>query len=96
MSTVQPLGDKVLLQEIEVQEQQVNGIFIPESAKEKPQEAVIVSLGTGGFDENGNKITFFVKEGDKVLTAKYGGTEVKVNGKEYKIISQKDILAIVK
>ena len=96
MSTVKPLGDRVLLQDIEVQEKQVDGIYIPDSAKEKPQEAVIIALGTGGYDENGKEITFFVKEGDKVLTTTYGGTEVKVDGKEYKIVSQKDILAIVK
>ena len=79
MSTVkiQPLGDRVLVQAIEVAEQVKGGILIPDSAKEKPQEAKVVALGTGKLDDKGNKIPFDVKVGDIVLTSKYGGTEVK-------------------
>lgn len=96
MSTVQPLGDRVLVEAIEEETQAVGGIFLPDSAKEKPMESRIVALGTGGTDKDGNKIEFHVKAGDTVLTSKYGGTEVKVDGKEYKIFSQTEILAVIK
>ena len=92
---IKPLGDRVLIEAVETMEEKVDGIFIPDSAKEKPQEARVVALGTGGVDENGKKIEFEVKVGDLVLTSKYGGTEVKVDGKEYKLVSASDILAIV-
>ena len=71
-------------------------MIIPDSAKEKPLEAVVVALGTGKTDDNGKKIPFDVKVGDVVLTSKYGGTEVKYDGKEYKILSASDILAVIK
>ncbi len=93
---IKPLGDRVLVEPIEETEQVKDGIVIPDSAKEKPQEAKVVALGTGGTDDNGKKIPFEVKKGDKVLTSKYGGTDVKLNGNEYKILSSSDILAIVK
>ena len=92
---VKPLGDRVLLELCEVAEQIKGGIIIPDTAKEKPQEFRVVALGTGKFDDNGNKVPFDVKEGDIVLTSRYGGTEVKVDGKEYKVVNQDDILAIV-
>ena len=97
MSTVkiQPLGDRVLVQAIEVAEQVKGGILIPDSAKEKPQEAKVVALGTGKLDDKGNKIPFDVKVGDVVLTSKYGGTEVKYDDQEYKILSSGDILAVI-
>ena len=69
--------------------------MIPDSAKEKPLEAVVVALGTGKLDDKGNKIPFDVKVGDVVLTSKYGGTEVKYDDKEYKILSSGDILAVI-
>ena len=93
---VQPLGDRVLVQELEVKEVSVGGIILPDSAKEKPMEATVVALGSGGIDSNGNEIKFHVAEGDTVIISKYGGTEVKVEGTEYKILNQNDILAIVK
>jgi chaperonin GroES len=97
MSSIQPLGDRVLVEAIEEDEvQSIGGILLPDSAKEKPMESVIVALGTGGTDSDGNKIEFHVAAGDTVLTSKYGGTEVKVGGKEYKIFSQTEILAIIK
>ena len=74
---VKPLGDRVLLESLEVAEQVKGGIVIPDSAKEKPQEYKVVALGTGKTDDNGKKIAFDVKIGDLVLTNKYGGTEVK-------------------
>lgn len=92
---IKPLGDRVLVQAVEDTEQVKGGIVIPDSAKEKPQEATVVALGTGGTDKDGNKIKFQVKVGDIVLTSKYGGTDVKYNDEEYKILSQNDILAVV-
>ena len=94
--SIQPLDDRVLVQEIEVKEVSVGGIILPDSAKEKPQEAKVVALGTGGLDSNGKEIVFHVAEGDTVIVSKYGGTEVKSDGQEYKILNQNDILAIVK
>ncbi len=92
---VKPLGDRVLLQICECTEQMKGGILIPDTAKEKPQEFKVVALGTGKVDENGKKVPFDVKVGDVVLTSRYGGTEVKVDDVEYKIVSQDDILAVV-
>jgi len=92
---VKPLGDRVLLESLEVAEQVKGGIVIPDSAKEKPQEYKVVALGTGKTDDNGKKIAFDVKIGDLVLTNKYGGTEVKVEEKEYKLVSADDILAVL-
>ena len=94
-ANIKPLGDRVLLELKENTEEMNGGILIPDTAKEKPQEAVVVALGTGKVDDNGKKIEFDVKVGDVVLTSKYGGTEVKVDGKEYKLVSASDILAIV-
>ncbi len=92
---VKPLGDRVLLELCEVAEQIKGGIVIPDTAKEKPQEFRVVALGTGKNDDKGKKIPFDVKVGDIVLTSRYGGTEVKVDGKEYKVVNSDDILAIV-
>ena len=94
-ANIKPLGDRVLLELSENVEEMKGGILIPDSAKEKPQEYVVIALGTGKTDDNGNKIAFDVKVGDKVLTSRYGGTEVKVDGKEYKVVNSDDILAIV-
>ena len=93
---IQPLGDRVLVEQKQEAEQIKGGIVIPDSAKEKPLEAVVVALGTGKLDDKGNKIPFDVKVGDVVLTSKYGGTEVKYDDKEYKILSSSDILAVIK
>ena len=92
---IKPLGDRVLLEICENKEQMKGGILIPDSAKEKPQEFRVIALGTGKNDEKGNMIPFDVKVGDIVLTSRYGGTEVKVDDKEYKVVSQDDILAVV-
>jgi chaperonin GroES len=92
---IKPLGDRVLVEALEEKEQVKGGIVIPDSAKEKPQEARIVALGTGKTDEKGNKIPFEVKVGDVVIVSKYGGTEIKYNDKEYKILNSDDIQAIV-
>ena len=92
---IQPLGDRVLVQAVEIGEQMKGGILIPDAAKEKPQEAKVIALGTGKFDENGKRIPFDVKVGDIVLTSKYGGTDVKYNDQEYKILNASDILAVI-
>jgi chaperonin GroES len=92
---IKPLGDRVLIKAVEEVEVVKGGIYIPDSAKEKPQEATIVALGTGKKDDDGKLIPFEVKVGDLVLTSKYGGTEVKVDDQEYKIVSSSDILAVI-
>ncbi len=92
---VKPLGDRVLIKHIDEDEQVRDGIIIPDSAKEKPQEAEVVALGTGGKDSDGNAVEFSVKVGDRVLTSKYGGTEVKFDGASYLIVSESDILGII-
>jgi chaperonin GroES len=80
---------------VEEQEVKKGGIIIPDTAKEKPTEAKVVSLGTGRKDDDGKVIPFEVKKGQRVLISKYGGTEVKLDGKEYKILNSDDILAIL-
>ena len=92
---VRPLGDRVLVQPLEEQEVKKGGIIIPDTAKEKPQEGKVVALGTGKIDDNGKKVDFTVKKGDKVLISKYGGTEIKIDGKEYKIFGADDLIAVV-
>ena len=93
---VKPLGDRILVEPIEQKEQVKGGIVIPDSAKEKPQEAKVIALGAGKISDDGKRIPIEdVKVGDIVLTSKYGGTEVKYDDKEYKVISVSDILAII-
>ena len=92
---IRPLGDRVLVEQVEEVEQIKGGIVIPDSAKEKPQEAKVIALGTGKIDDNGKKVPFDVKVGDIILTSKYGGTDVKLDDKEYKILSSSDILAVI-
>ena len=92
---IKPLGERVLVEPLKEEEVNKGGIIIPDSAKEKPQEGKVVAVGTGKIDENGKKVPFNVKVGDVVLMPKYGGTEVKVGGKEYQIMREDDILAVV-
>ncbi len=92
---VKPLGDRVLIKPIEEKEVLKGGIIIPDTAKEKPQEASVIALGTGKVDENGKKVEFTVKVGDRVLISKYGGTEIKIEGESYLIIREDDILGII-
>ncbi len=92
---VKPLGDRVLVEPVEEKETKKGGIIIPDTAKEKPQEGIVVALGTGKTDENGKKVPFEVKKGDRVLISKYGGTEIKLDGKEYMILREDDILGVI-
>jgi chaperonin GroES len=91
---IKPLGDRILVKRIESEEMTAGGIFLPDTAKEKPQEAKIVALGTGGRDDDGKLIDFSVKVGDTVLISKYGGTEVKIDGEEYLILKESDVIGI--
>jgi chaperonin GroES len=95
MANIKPLGQRVLVKRIEADAISSGGIVLPDSAKEKPQEALVIAIGTGGRDDNGKLIEFTVKVNDKVLISKYGGTEVKIDGTEHLIISESDILGIV-
>jgi chaperonin GroES len=92
---VKPLGDRVLVQAIEEHDVKKGGIIIPDTAKEKPQEGKIIALGTGKRDEDGKLIPFEVKKGDRVLISKYGGTEIKIDGKDYLIMREEDILGVI-
>jgi chaperonin GroES len=92
---IKPLGDRVLVEQVEEKEVKKGGIIIPDTAKEKPTEGIVVALGTGKTDDAGKKVPFEVKKGDRVLVSKYGGTEIKLDGKEYKIFSSDDILAVI-
>ena len=92
---VKPLGDRVLVQAIEQDEVKKGGIIIPDTAKEKPQEGKVVAIGTGKRDDDGKLIPFQVKKGDRVLISKYGGTEIKIDGKDYLIMREDDILGII-
>jgi chaperonin GroES len=92
---LRPLADRVVVKVLESEEKTKGGIFLPDTAKEKPQQAKVVAVGPGKTLENGSKSSVDVKEGDVVLFAKYSGTEVKVDGVEYLVIAEKDILAVV-
>ena len=92
---IKPIGDRVLVQHIEEKEQVRGGIIIPDSAKEKPQEAKVIALGTGKKGEDGKVVAFEVKVGDRVLISKYGGTEVKLEEKKYTLVREDDILGVI-
>ena len=92
---IRPLGTRALVKRLEPSELKSDGgLFLPDTAKEKPQEAEVIALGTGKNDE-GEIVEFSVKVGDKVLISKYGGTEVKLNGQEMLILSESDILGVI-
>ena len=92
---IKPLGDRIVIKVIEDTEQTSGGIFIPDSAKEKPQKGEVVAVGAGKLNDKNERQPMDVKVGDKVLYAKYAGTDVKVDGVEYKILSVNDALAII-
>ena len=92
---IKPLEDKVLVQIAEAETTTASGLVIPDSAAEKPQEAVVIAVGPGRLDDNGNRVAADVKEGDTVVFSKYGGTELKYGGEEYLLLSARDLLAVV-
>lgn len=92
---IKPLDDRVVVEVLNDTEQTAGGIYLPETAREKPQKGVVLAVGPGRLMENGNRVQMSVKVGDKVLYAKYGGTDLKFGPKEVKILSEKDILGVI-
>ena len=92
---LKPLADRVVLKKLDAEEKTSGGIVLPDTAKEKPQQGEILAVGPGRVDDKGNRTPMEVKVGDKVLFAKYSGTEVKIEGVEYLIMTERDILAVV-
>ena len=94
---VRPIGDRFLVEPVQDKEEKgkKGGIIIPDIAKEKPMESVVVAVGTGKTGDDGKKIFLEVKKGDRVLVSKYGGTEIKLDGKDYRIFNGNDILAVI-
>jgi chaperonin GroES len=93
--SIKPLDDKVVVKSAEAETTTASGLVIPDTAKEKPQEGEVVAVGPGRFDDNGNRIPLDVAVGDRVIYSKYGGTEVKVSGQDYLVISARDLLAVL-
>ena len=93
---IQPLADRIMVEVLEAKEVTKGGIVLPDSAQEKPQEAKVIAVGKGKVTTEGKVVAPEVKAGDKILFGKYSGTEIKVDGKEYLILKEEDILAIVK
>ncbi|MEN4011977.1 MAG: co-chaperone GroES [Chloroflexota bacterium] len=92
---LKPLGSRVVVEPLEQEEVTAGGIVLPETAKEKPQKGIVLSVGPGDRDDDGDRIAMDVKEGDTVLFAKYAGTEIKIDGKKLLILRESDLLAIV-
>lgn len=92
---VMPLGEKLLIKRIESEGKTAGGIVLPDSAKEKPREGKIIALGNGKLLKSGERAKFQVKKGERVLFSSYGGTEVKIDGEEYLLMSEDDILAVI-
>jgi len=95
MTKVRPLRDRVLVRRLEEREQKMGGIIIPDTAKEKPQQAEVVAAGSGRVLENGTRVPLTLKAGDKVLVGKWSGTDVKIDGEEYLILKEDEILGIL-
>jgi chaperonin GroES len=92
---LKPLGDRVVVEHVEQADKSAGGVFLPDTAKEKPQEGKVLAIGSGRTLDNGTKVPMEVKVGDRILYSKYSGSEVKIEGKEYLIISEKDVLAVI-
>ncbi len=92
---VRPLADKVLIKRLEAEEKTKGGLFLPDTAKEKPQRGTIVAVGDGKLLDDGTRAAFQVKKGDVVLFSTYGGTEIKVDGENYLVMEESDILAVI-
>ena len=92
---LRPLEDRVVVQANEAEQTTASGLVIPDTAKEKPQEGTVIAVGPGRFSDEGERIPLDIKEGDTVVYSKYGGTEIKLGGEEYLILSARDVLAVV-
>jgi len=92
---IKPLGERIVIKVLESEEKTKSGIVLPDTAKEKPQMGKVLAVGNGKLLENGQRVPVEVKEGDKVLFAKYAGTEVKLDGEEYMVLKESDILAVI-
>ena len=93
--SIKPLEDRIVIQQVEAEQTTASGLVIPDTAKEKPQEGDVMAVGPGRIDDNGNRVPLDVQVGDKVIYSKYGGTEVRVNGEDYLVLSARDVLAVV-
>jgi chaperonin GroES len=92
---LRPLGDRIIIELIEVEEKTAFGIVLPDSAKEKPQEGKVLAVGTGRVLDNGARVDLDVKEGDRIIFSKYSGTEVKYESNDYLILRESDVLAVI-
>jgi len=92
---IKPLEDRIVVKPLDAEQTTASGLVIPDTAKEKPQEGEVLAVGPGRVDDNGNRVPVDVKEGDKVIYSKYGGTEVKYAGEEFLILSARDVLAVL-
>lgn len=95
MAKIRPVGDRVVIKPAAKEEVTKSGIVIPDTAKEKPQEGTVIAIGSGRLLDNGDRSPIDVREGDRVLYAKYGGTEFKLEGEEYLVLKESDILAVI-
>lgn len=93
--TIKPLEDRIVIRQVDSEEKTASGLYIPDAAKEKPQEGEVLAVGPGRVDDYGNRVPVDVKVGDHVIFSRYGGTEVKYDGEELQILSARDVLAIV-
>ena len=93
--TIKPLEDRIVIRQVDSEEKTASGLYIPDAAKEKPQEGEVLAVGPGRVDDNGHRVPVDVKVGDHVIFSRYGGTEVKYDGEELQILSARDVLAIV-
>ncbi|QQS48728.1 MAG: co-chaperone GroES [Acidobacteriota bacterium] len=94
-TTIRPLNDRIIVRRMEEQEQMRGGLYIPDTAKEKPQEGEVIAVGNGRLLDNGTRVPMDVKAGDRVLFGKYAGTEIKLDGEEYLILREDDVLGVV-
>jgi chaperonin GroES len=95
MATIRPLNDRIIVRRVEEQEQMRGGLYIPDTAKEKPQEGEVIAVGNGKILNNGDRVAIDIRVGDKVLFGKYSGTEVKLDGDEYLILREDDVLGVI-
>ncbi|WP_026460506.1 co-chaperone GroES [Schaalia suimastitidis] len=93
--TIKPLEDRIVIRQLEAEQTTASGLVLPDTAKEKPQEGVVIAVGPGRIDDNGNRVPVDVAIGDTVIYSRYGGAEVKYDGEEYQILSARDVLAVV-